>query len=155
MGFSQGGMLSLLIAAYAQHKIQAVVAYYPVSDFNYWFAKERRNVIERWIFDVIRWHFYRESGAASEQEFEKILYDASPINHVENIQVPVLLVHGDADTSARLDESQRLQEKFIELGKPVELLVVPDAVHIFNFRQEEQARYAWGKTLLWLDQVLR
>ena len=155
MGFSQGGMLSLLIAAYAQHKIEAVVSYYPVSDFNYWFTKERRNFIERWIFDVIRWHFYRESGAASEQEFMQILHDASPINHVKDIQVPVLLVHGDADTSARLEESQRLQEKFIELGKPVELLVVPDAVHIFNFRQEEQARYAWEKTLLWLDNVLK
>ena len=154
MGFSQGGMLSLLIAAYAPDKIQAVVAYYPVSDFNYWFAKERRNFIERWVFDVIRWHFYRESGANSEDEFVKILYEASPINHAEKIQAPVLLVHGDADTSARLEESQRLQQKLIELNKPVELLVVPGAVHIFNFRQEEQAHYGWNKTLMWLDRIL-
>ncbi len=155
LGFSQGGMLSLLIAAYAQNKIRGVVSYYPVSDFNYWFAKERRNFIERWIFDVIRWHFYRESGATSEEEFVEILREASPINHVEQIQVPVLLVHGDADTSARLEESQRLQQKLIELNKPVELLVVPGAVHIFNFRQEEQARYAWNKTLTWLDRILK
>jgi dipeptidyl aminopeptidase/acylaminoacyl peptidase len=155
MGFSQGGMVSLIIAAYAKDKIQAVVAYYPVSDFNYWFAKERRNFIERWIFDVIRWHFYRESGAASEEEFVKILHEASPINHVEQIQAPVLLVHGDADTSARLEESQRLQQKFMQLNKPVELLVEPGAVHIFNFRQEEQARDAWDKTLRWLQQILK
>jgi dipeptidyl aminopeptidase/acylaminoacyl peptidase len=155
MGFSQGGMLSLLIAAHAPEKVQAVVSYYPVSDFNYWFAKERRNFIERWIFDIIRWHFYRESGAATEQEFVQILHDASPINHVEKIQAPVLLVHGDADTSARLEESQRLAQKLLEFNKAVELLVVPDAVHIFNFRQEPQARYAWDKTLLWLDKNLK
>jgi dipeptidyl aminopeptidase/acylaminoacyl peptidase len=155
MGFSQGGMLSLLIAAHAPEKVKAVVAYYPVSDFNYWFAKPRRNFIERWIFDIIRWHFYRESGATSEEDFVKILRDASPINHVQNIQAPVLLVHGDADTSARLEESQRLQQKLLELHKPVELIVVPDAVHIFNFRQEEQGRYAWDKTIKWLDRNLQ
>lgn len=155
LGFSQGGMLSLLIAAHADHKIKGVVAYYPVSDFNYWFAKKRRNFIERMVFKVIRWHFYNESGATSEQQFVKILHDASPINHVEQIQVPVLLVHGDADTSARLEESQRLQQKLAELHKPVDLLVVPGGVHIFNFRQAEQGRFAWNYTLEWLDGVLR
>lgn len=154
LGFSQGGMLSLLIAAYADHKIKGVVAYYPVSDFSYWFARERRNFIERMVFKLIRWHFYRESDASSEEEFVKMLHDASPINHVDSIQVPVLLVHGDADTSADLEESQRLQQKLAALHKPVELLVVPGGVHIFNFRQAEQAQFAWGYTLQWLDRVL-
>lgn len=155
LGFSQGGMLSLLIAAFAGDQVQAVVAYYPVSDFNYWFARERRNFIDRWIWDVIRRHFYRESGATSEEEFKQILHDASPINHVRTIHAPVLLVHGDTDTSAPLEESQRLQQKLLELGKPVELLVVPGGVHIFNFRQEEQGRFAWEKTMHWLDRVLK
>jgi len=155
LGFSQGGMLSLLIAGHADHKIKGVVAYYPVSDFNYWFAKKRRNFIERMVFKVIRWHFYRESDATSEEQFVKILHDASPINYVNQIQVPVLLVHGDADTSANLEESQRLQQKLMELHKPVELLVVPGAVHIFNFRQPEQAHFAWDYTLQWLDKVLQ
>lgn len=154
LGFSQGAMLSLLIAAHADHKINGVVAYYPVSDFNYWFAKPRRNFIERMVFKVIRWHFYRESGATSEKQFVKLLHDASPINYAAQIQVPVLLVHGDADTSARLEESQRLQQKLLELHKPVELLVVPGAVHIFNFRQAEQAKFAWDYTLKWLDKLL-
>jgi dipeptidyl aminopeptidase/acylaminoacyl peptidase len=64
-------------------------------------------------------------------------------------------VHGDADTSARLEESQRLQQKLLELDKPVELIIVPDAVHIFNFRQEEQGHYAWDKTIKWLDSNLQ
>jgi dipeptidyl aminopeptidase/acylaminoacyl peptidase len=153
LGFSQGGMLSLLIAAQADHKIKGVVAYYPVSDFDYWFAKQRRNYIERIVFKLIRWDFYRESDVSSEEEFVKILHEASPINHVDTIQVPVLLVHGDADTSADLEESQRLQQKLAALHKPVELLVVPGGVHIFNFRQAEQAQFAWGYTLQWLDRV--
>jgi dipeptidyl aminopeptidase/acylaminoacyl peptidase len=153
LGFSQGGMFSLLIAAQADHEINGVVAYYPVSDLDYWFAKERRNIIERMVFKLIRWHFYRQSDAASEEEFVRMLYYASPINHVDTIQVPVLLVHGDADTSADLEESERLQQRLTALHKPVELLVVPGGVHIFNFRQTEQARFAWNYTLQWLDKV--
>ncbi|WP_455205590.1 alpha/beta hydrolase family protein [Kaarinaea lacus] len=155
LGFSQGGMLSLLIAAYASEQLKTVVAYYPVSDFIYWFEKERRNFIEDGVFAVIRYHFYQESDAQSEDEFLQILRDASPINHAENIDVPVLLVHGDADTSARLEESQRLQAKLQEYDKAVELLVVPGGVHIFNFRQQQQAEFAWQYTIQWLRRYLQ
>jgi dipeptidyl aminopeptidase/acylaminoacyl peptidase len=83
--------------------------------------KPRRNFIECWIFDVIRWHLYRKSDATSEEEFVKILHQASPINHVEQIQVPVLLVHGGADTSVRLEQSRPLQQRFLELSKSMDV----------------------------------
>ena len=154
LGFSQGGIFSLLIAAHSSPRLKTVIAYYPVTDFNHWFEKDRENSIERFVFRQIRRHFYTESGALSEQEFQEMLYKASAINFVETIDVPVLLVHGDKDTSAGLEESQRLKQRMDEIGKQCELYVVPGGVHIFNFRQEPQAREAWMQTLNWLKRYL-
>lgn len=153
LGFSQGGMLSLIISAHAPKKLKTVVAYYPVADFIDWFDKPK-GFIEGIVFYFMRSHFYDESGATSEKEFQELLNKASPLRYADQINVPVLLVHGDADTAARVDESKKLYTKLKALNKDVELIIVPDGVHIFNFRQEQQARYAWEKTLLWLKQHL-
>jgi len=153
LGFSQGGMLSLISAAHASDRLKTVVAYYPVADFIDWFNKPR-GFMEGIVFYFIRSHFYDESRATSEQEFQDLLKRASPLGYADQINVPVLLVHGDADTAARYDESEKLYDKLKALKKDVELIIVPDAVHIFNFRQVPQATFAWQKTLLWLKQHL-
>src|SRR5262249_16181501 len=78
IGFSQGGVYSLLIAAYAPERVKAVVAYYPVTDFPHWLGADQPNPFKQWAFGVVRWYFKRESGAASEAEFEMMLRGASP-----------------------------------------------------------------------------
>jgi dipeptidyl aminopeptidase/acylaminoacyl peptidase len=152
LGFSQGGIYSLLMAAHAP-EVKAVVAYYPVTDFRMWFDTER-DWISRGVFGVIEWHFRRESGAASDAEFEEMLRLASPMTHVEALRAPVLLVHGADDTSASVEESRRLERALKERGRDVELIVVPGAKHVFNFRDPEQARRAWDATLGWLRKRL-
>src|SRR5262249_12102823 len=64
-------------------------------------------------------------------------------------------VHGDRDTTAPVEESERMAARLTELGKCVELLVVPGGVHVFNFLQKERARTAWHATMCWLDRWLR
>ena len=152
LGFSQGGIYSLLMAAHAPD-IKTVVAYYPVTDFRRWFDTER-SWGRRAAFRVIEWHFRRESGAASEAEFEEMLRLASPMTHVESLRAPVLLVHGADDTSAPVEESRRLERALKERGREVELIVVPGAGHVFNFRQPEEARRAWDATFDWLRKHL-
>jgi dienelactone hydrolase len=155
LGFSQGGVLALLIAAHAPDRVQAVVSYYPVTDFPAWLAKENGTLWQRFSFVFVRWYFRKESGARNDAEFEHMLEVASPYFAAASIQAPVLLVHGDQDTTAPLEESQRMAERLAELGKPVRLLVVPGGVHIFNFRQPEAERVAWDATLEWFDRYLR
>ncbi len=155
LGFSQGGVFSLMIAAHAPDRIKAVVAYYPVTDFEYWLNKHRPNPIQRLVYRIIRWHFRRESGAETEEQFRKILRRASPLSHAELIRAPVLLIHGDRDKAASVEESRRLADRLAELGREVKLMVVPGAVHIFNFRQPEKATLAWEATLRWLGRHLR
>ena len=153
LGFSQGGIYSLLMAEHAP-EIKAVVAYYPVTDFRMWFDAERSNVGFRVAFRVIEWHFRRESGAASDAEFEEMLRLASPMTYVDSLRAPVLLIHGADDTSVSVEESRRLERALRDRGREVELIVVPGAGHVFNFREPEEAHRTWDATLNWLRKYL-
>ena len=153
LGFSQGGIYSLLMSAHSP-EIKAVMAYYPVTNFRMWFDTERDSPGFRVAFRLIEWHFRRESGATSEAEFEEMLRRASPMTYVESIRAPVLLIHGADDTSAPVEESRRLERALRDRGRNVELIVVPGAGHAFNFRQPEEARRAWDATLDWLRKYL-
>ena len=154
LGFSQGGVYSLSIAA-ETGGAAAVVAYYPVTDFEQWLAESSGGPGKRWVFRLIRRHFYRQSGAKSEVEFRELLARASPLRRAEDIRCPVLLIHGDRDKSAGVEQSRRLAARLRELGREVELLEVPGAGHVFNFRNREMADLAWNATLRWLDRYLK
>ena len=154
LGFSQGGVFSLLIAAY-DGGAAAVVAYYPVTDFENWLEGAGAGLGRRLAFRFIRAGFRRASGARSDAELQALLRRASPLRQVESLEAPVLLVHGDRDRSASVEESRRLAQRLAELGRPIELLLIPAAGHVFNFRDRHQARLAWDATLAFLERHLR
>jgi dipeptidyl aminopeptidase/acylaminoacyl peptidase len=153
LGFSQGGVYSLAIAA-ETGQAAAVVAYYPVTDFAAWLDDPRRRGVERWVFRLIRRHFRRQSGARSEEEHRALLDRASPLLAAGRLGAPVLLVHGTGDRSAPVEESRRLLARLRELGRPVELLEVEGAGHVFNFRRREPAAHAWSATVAFLARHL-
>jgi dipeptidyl aminopeptidase/acylaminoacyl peptidase len=154
LGFSQGGVFSLLIAAY-DGRAAAVVAYYPVTDFEDWLQAKDASLGRRLVFQMIRLGFRRASGARSDSELQAKLRRASPFWQAGSIRTPVLLVHGDRDASAGIEESRRLAQRLRELQRPVQLLVIRDAGHVFNFRDRHQAAVAWEATLAFLDGHLR
>ena len=78
LGFSQGGIFGLIIAAHAPQTVKAVVSYYPVADFEEWLSAERPNPVRRLVYRIIRSFFRHESGARTDEEFRKILKAASP-----------------------------------------------------------------------------
>jgi len=153
LGFSQGGIFSLLMAAQAP-EIKAVVAYYPVTDFLQWFAYPRPHLLQRLVFRMIRWYFRQQSGARNELEFQEILREASPLYKAERIMAPVLLIHGDRDGAAPVEESRRLAMRLAGLGREVDLVVMEGGRHVFNFKQPELAARAWQATLQWLARHL-
>jgi dienelactone hydrolase len=154
LGFSQGGVFSLLIAAY-DGRTAAVVAYYPVTDFERWLDAPGAGLGRRLVFGLIRIGFRRASGARNDQELQTLLRRASPFWQAKSIRAPVLLVHGDRDGSADIEESRRLARRLAELKRPVEVLVIRGGVHVFNFRDRTQADLAWTATLRFLDRYLR
>ncbi len=153
LGFSQGGVFSLIMAAHSS-KISAVIAYYPVTDFEEWMYHPGGGAGRKLVFKFIRRHFRKESGAENEKQFRRILAEASPINYAKRINVPVLLIHGENDTSAPISESNRLLEKLHQYGTPAKLVEIKDAGHVFNFKNRKKSDQARGNTLQWLDRFL-
>jgi len=155
LGFSEGAVVSLLMAAHDPDRIRAVVAYYPITDFPHWYAGERSGFSPRLIFALGRWQMRVESGADTEDEFQTMLRLASPLYMAEYIRAPVLLIHGAQDTLLPLEESERMAERLKAAGGTTELLVAREGGRLFNFRQPELATQAWQATLAWFDRYLR
>jgi len=155
LGFSEGAVVSLLMAAHDPDRIKAVVAYYPITDFPHWYAGKRSGLSSRALFALGRWQMRVESGASSEPDFQTMLRLASPLYMAEFVRAPVLLVHGAQDTLALPEESERMAERLKAYGDTTKLLVVPGGERLFNFRQPQQATLAWDATLAWLDRYLR
>jgi carboxymethylenebutenolidase len=155
LGFSEGAVVSLLMAGHDPDRIKAVVAYYPITDFPHWYAGNRSGLSPRVVFALGRWQMRVESGASDDSQFQTMLRLASPMEMAEFIRAPVLFVHGAKDTLLPLEESERMAERLGSFGHTAEVLVVPDAARLFNFRQPEQATRAWNATLAWLDRYLR
>jgi dienelactone hydrolase len=153
LGYSKGGMLSLLIAS-QDSSIKAVVAYYPLADFEEWLDLNRYSFPKSLWFRGVRSYVLKELQVPTWDEALKTLRVASPIYHAEHIQAPVLLIHGEKDLTAPLSQVQRLCRKMQDAGGNCELFVIPRAGHVFNFLNKEQGKEAWAKTKGFLDSHL-
>jgi dienelactone hydrolase len=155
IGFSEGAVLSLLMAAHDPDQIKAVVAYYPITDFPHWYAGERSGFSARVLFELARWQLRVDSEAPNADELQKMLRLASPYYMAEYVRAPVLLIHGANDTLALPEESERMAEQLKASGGTTEVLLLPGATRLFNFRQKQPAAVAWDATLAWLQRYLR
>ena len=63
------------------------------------------------------------------------LRDTSPINNVDAIKVPILLVHGDKDLSVPIGHSKKMAAKLKKLGKPHRMVVLKDGNHNLSLEQ--------------------
>lgn len=61
-------------------------------------------------------------------DFEK-LDAASPAEHADRIECPVLLFHGEADTTVRIKQSEIMQRAMERAGKHVEFVRLPRETH--------------------------
>ena len=155
LGFSEGAVLSLLMAAHEPDRIKAVVAYYPITDFPHWYDGKRSGPFSWFMFELARWQLRVEAGAKDKDDFERMMRLASPLYMAEFVRAPVLLIHGADDQMALLEESERMAERLKASSDTTELLVVPDAGRLFNFHEKQQASVAWNAALEWLDRYLR
>jgi dienelactone hydrolase len=155
LGFSEGAVVSLLMAAHDPDRIKAVVAYYPITDFPHWYAGKRSGLSSRALFALAKWQLRVESGASNDDEFQTSLRLASPLSMAEYVRAPVLFIHGSRDTLLPAEESERMAASLKASGHTTEVLLLPDAGRLFNFRQPQEATKAWQATLAWFDKYLR
>jgi pimeloyl-ACP methyl ester carboxylesterase len=88
----------------------------------------------------------RRAFRLAEQQGHFDIDAVNPASAAAGITVPVLLVHGDADTDTPVHYSRRV---FASLSGPKRLIVVPGARHNGSLRAD-----VWDEIEQWVDTVV-
>ncbi len=83
----------------------------------------------------------------------KFLESISPLNFIENIKAPLLIIHGANDPRVPLSEAEQIYNKLKKSGKKVELLVYQDEGH--GLKKLKNRLDAYPKIVDFLDSVLK
>lgn len=63
---------------------------------------------------------------------------ASPVTYVRSNSPPFLILHGDADTTVNVQQSENFAERLQRAGVPHELVIIPGAVHTFDLQPPQR-----------------
>jgi dipeptidyl aminopeptidase/acylaminoacyl peptidase len=121
-GISMGGQVALLAAAH-KPPIRAVAAFHPPIDLAAW--REANPFVRDYLDDLC--------GPEG-------LPVRSPIFRVAQIDVPVLLIHGDKDENVPVEQTEAMAASLKSHGKEVETSIVPGASHYFTDQQNAEVR---------------
>ena len=81
---------------------------------------------------------------------QRARYEASsPLNHVQNIRAPLLMIHGELDQRVHVSESRQMSEAMRRLNKTLEYVTYPDEAH--GFAKPANALDALGRIERFLD----
>ena len=94
-------------------------------------------IYEHYHTNIPDWDYLEAGDPVTEREK---LMDRSPINHVDKISGPLLLIHGDHDDRVDIGGSQMLYDALKEAGKPVEFLIMEGQGHGYK-GIDNQMRY--------------
>jgi dipeptidyl aminopeptidase/acylaminoacyl peptidase len=108
---------------------------------------ERRN----WSSDPATVH-HASSAHPAWEDLEGHL-ESSPVNFIHRLETPVLLMHGDGDGVVDFRQGLEYYNYARRAGKPVILLVYPDADH--GLREERQQVDYHRRILEWFGNWLK
>jgi dipeptidyl aminopeptidase/acylaminoacyl peptidase len=125
-GGSYGGYMVLSALTSAPEAFVAGVDYFGVSDLKslvvsfppYW-ASEASSI-------------YKKFGDPKNPEHAQYQHDRSPVNFIDKIVRPVLVVQGERDPRVRKDQSDRIVAALEKRKVPVHYLVIPNEGHGFS-----------------------
>jgi dienelactone hydrolase/catechol 2,3-dioxygenase-like lactoylglutathione lyase family enzyme len=117
VGASMGGQVALLAAAH-KPPIKAVASYFAPTDLTRW--REANPFIRDYLDDLC--------GPEG-------LPVRSPLLRVAQIDVPVLLIHGDRDENVPVAQTHAMAQSLKEHGKDVETFILEGATHYFNDKE--------------------
>ena len=132
-GWSYGGFASLAGLTLDAETYRCAVAGAPVSD-----PMEMLN----WVMNTTgarnrgnrgRAFEYWTSAIGDLRDDREKLLRTSPIENIANVRGPLLLIHGDRDTTVPIEQSEIMFEAMKEAGKEVELVVLKDETHNIQY----------------------
>lgn len=125
-------------------KVQSVVAWFPPTDLINWGVKDGYRAI-----NLLRPDMFQEIFGEV-NDLPKQLRSISPIYFVTKESPPLLLIHGDADATVPLQQSEILKAKYEEVGVPVKLIVQENGGHSYWPGIADEYREVWK----WFDRYL-
>ncbi len=91
-----------------------------------------------------RWKLQRDqmtTQVGSPDDDEELLAERSPVNHVENIQAPVFIVHGRKDPRVNIEHANKLRKAMEKHDKDYQWMVKNDEGHGFNKEENRVELY--------------
>lgn len=125
VGSSYGGYAALMGAVVTPELFQCAVSFAGVTDILKTVAENRQ----------YKFSTDNPPNIGSRKDDHDQLHDTSPINNIDAIKVPILLVHGDKDLSVGVDQSKRMAKSLKEAGKPHKIVVLKDANHYLELER--------------------
>lgn len=111
-------------------EVKCVVECFGPTDMNMQKGPEE-SVPDQGFMDI----FNGLTGGAKPEDWQKILIDMSPVNHVKQgvKYPPFLLIHGDADPVVSYDQSVKMYQTLLEAEVHAEMICVEHAPHEGSF----------------------
>ena len=123
MGWSYGGYASLVGLTMSPDTFACGISVGGPTDL----ASLIESFPEYWAVDLSMWHNF--VGYPTIPRDRAVMTRKSPLSHAQNLQRPVLIVHGAQDVRVRIDQAERMVDAFRRAGKPVEYLKIEDMGH--------------------------
>jgi dipeptidyl aminopeptidase/acylaminoacyl peptidase len=96
---------------------------------------------------------YSTTRLGSPAQHPEIYNISAPIQHMEKLARPLLVLHGTNDRNVSFIDSLRLFDKLVKLGKPFESQIYPGEIHFF--RRDIVLRDAWTRAEAFFDRELK
>ncbi len=86
-------------------------------------------------------------------ESDEAMVRHSPIRHVQNVETPVLFLHGENDLRCPIGQSDEMYTSLLKLGQTAVMVRYPSEPHGFSRPHNIEDR--WQRTLAWFDHYLK
>jgi dipeptidyl aminopeptidase/acylaminoacyl peptidase len=138
-GLSYGGFFTLLAMTERPTTFRCGIDVAGVPDFRMWYADPGGS----WV----------TSRMGTPVANPAVYAQAAPIERIERLTRPLLILHGTADINVPFLESVRLVDDILKAGKDVEFMVYPGEFHYFQ--RAHVLRDAWSRAQRFFDQHLQ
>jgi len=134
IGCSAGGNLAMMLATTGPADGFDVVKGEPYQDIS---ARVTCAIDFYGAVDLMNYHDMK-MFAKTREEAPELYKKGSPLTYLDAKDVPMLLVHGTADTTVPLSQSETFLKAAKEKGATCALEVIPDAPHTFDLQPKQR-----------------
>ncbi|NVK55759.1 MAG: S9 family peptidase [Alteromonadaceae bacterium] len=121
VGASYGGFAALAATVKSPELYQCAVSFAGVSDLDRMVYRQRNFLNAKLV--------KKQLGEDSDDRERR-----SPINYVENIKTPILLVHGEEDRTVHVEQSEMMADELDDADKPYKYVELPFGDHYLSIQ---------------------